>query len=239
MENYVPKRIEYPEVALKEMLRILAAYPDAAWYPYAFSREPLNRKFTDEQRKIWMDKSLACGRAYADIVRRDSGEMTPAKIAEYYGLDVQYPKFPEKTDRVLFGEFYEPNSIRIYMDAVQKAKMVMEEEGIPVVLPKNLEIQDILLAHELFHFIEEQYRKEIFTRREKVKLWSIGVFHYTSSVVALSEIAAMAFAKELCGLTYLPYVLDVFLVYVYSKNEAYGLYDEIIKLQGRPVKEER
>lgn len=57
--------------------------------------------------------------------------------------------------------------------------------------------------------------------------------HNDSAVIALSEIAAMAFAGELTGLPYSPYVMDVFLVYGYSPEEASGLYEEMMELAGR------
>ena len=87
---------------------------------------------------------------------------------------------------------------------------------------------EILLAHELFHAVEEQYAGEIFTRTEKIELWR-KPFSNRSVISCLSEIAAMAFARQLSGLSVSPYMLDVLLVYSYDKNTSYGLYDEIWK----------
>ena len=44
--------------------------------------------------------------------------------------------------------------------------------------------------------------------------------------------AAMAFAKELLGLSASPYMLDVLLLYAYSRERAWALYDEICVLAG-------
>ena len=43
----------------------------------------------------------------------------------------------------------------------------------------------------------------------------------------------MGFAKELMKLPYSPYLMDVFLVYGYSPQEASGLYEEMMELSGR------
>ena len=43
----------------------------------------------------------------------------------------------------------------------------------------------------------------------------------------------MAFARELIGLSYSPYVMDVFLVYGYNPEEASGLYEEIMGYAGK------
>ena len=48
--------------------------------------------------------------------------------------------------------------------------------------------------------------------------------------MCLGEIAGMAFAKELLQLTYSPYILDSFLVYLYHPKVAFDLYNEIINI---------
>jgi hypothetical protein len=218
---------------LDEMLKDLADIPVEEWYGYAFSREPLNGKFTDEQRQDWMRKSLDCGREYAQKVRKEYGTSDPVKLAASLSMSVSYPEVPDKTDRVLFAEYRIPNKICIYMDSVNKANKLLLEPQVLEILTEELDVCRLLLAHELFHFVEETYRQEIFTQTEKVRLWSLGFFHNDSIVIALSEIAAMGFAKELMGLSYSPYLMDVFLVYGYSPQEASGLYEEMMELSGR------
>jgi len=155
------------------------------------------------------------------------------------GLKVEYPTFPENADRVLFAEFREPGNIKIYMDAVKKADKFTERPEVREVLTEQLDIKSLLLAHELFHFVEEKYKKEIFTKQEKIRLWSLGPLHNDSTIIALSEVAAMAFAQAITGIPYSPYVMDVFLVYGYSPEEASGLYEEIMEYAGRiPCNEE-
>lgn len=218
---------------LDEMLKDLADIPVEEWYGYAFSREPLNGKFTDEQRRDWMRKSLDCGREYAQKVRKEYGTSDPIKLAASLSMSVSYPEVPDKTDRVLFAEYRIPNKICIYMDAVNKANKLLLEPQVLEILTEELDVCRLLLSHELFHFVEETYRQEIFTQTEKVRLWSLGFLHNDSIVIALSEIAAMGFAKELMGLSYSPYLMDVFLVYGYSPQEASGLYEEMMELSGR------
>ena len=61
----------------------------------------------------------------------------------------------------------------------------------------------------------------------------MGPLHNDSTVIVLSEIAAMAFAQAITGIPYSPYVMDVFLVYGYSPEEASGLYEEIMEYAGK------
>ena len=215
------------------MLKDLTGIPFADWYRYAFSREPLNGKFHDDQRRKWMEQSISCGYQYADRVCREYHCQTPEELAEALGMKVSYPTFPEKTDRVLFAEFRVPDQISIYMDAIDRIRRYRHLPEVEEALTKELKITSLLLAHELFHFVEEAYKAEIFTRTEKIRLWSVGPLHNDSGIMILGEIAAMAFAQRLTGIPYAPYVMDVFLVYGYSPEEASGLYEEMMQYAGR------
>ena len=176
-----------------------------------------------------MQKSWECGIEWADRLKSEYGNLSAEDLAKKLGMEIEYPILPENTDRVLFAEFREPNNIKIYMDAVNKANKYLFDEDIKGIFC-DANIVDILLLHELFHSIEEKYKKEIYTRVEKIELWSIGFFHYKSNIIALSEIAAMGFAYKYSEITFSPYILDVLLVYGYSQNEASGLYEEIMEL---------
>lgn len=227
------RRYERPHFAVRPlagMLQDLAAIEPVEWYRYAFSREPLNGKFDDQKRRDWMVKCLDCGRGYAQRMADKFQTRDPQEMAAAMGMEVSFPEFPEKTDRVLFAEYRKPNCISIYVDAVNKASQLLVLPGVREILTEQLDISRLLLAHELFHSIEEQYQHEIFTKTEKVRLWSLGVFHNDSTVIAFSEIAAMGFAQELMGISYSPYLMDVFLVYGYSPEEASGLYEEMMIL---------
>ncbi len=214
------------------MLARLTEIPALDWRNYAFSREPLNGKFTSSQRLEWMTKSLKCGQEYAEKVSSEFRTNDAEKIARGLGLEVYYPQYPEKTDRVLFAEFIKPNRINIFMDAVNRAERLLNKNAVRRVLGENMNPAKVILSHEIFHYIEEKYCKEIFTRTEKVRLWKIGPIHNDSEIYALGEIAAMSFSQALNGLNYSPYLMDIFLVYDYSAEEASGLYEEMMTLAG-------
>lgn len=157
----------------------------------------------------------------------------PEKLAKQLGLNVDYPDMPQNAERVLFAEFREPNNIHIYMDGVRKGRALLSEPGVSHALTGQLDIAKLLLGHELFHFVEEKYKKEIWTRTYKIELWAPKPLHNRSGVSVLGEIAAMSFAKTLTGISYSPYVMDAFLVYGYSPEAASGLYEEMMEKTGR------
>jgi hypothetical protein len=226
------ERPHFGKRPLEGMILDMIKIDPVDWYGYIFSREPLNGKIQDKKRREWMEKSLSCGREYAQKICSEYCTKDPQKLAEYMGMNIFYPDFPEKTDRVLFAEFRAPNKICIYMDAVKKAKKLFEKPGILEILSEELDVSKLLLSHELFHYVEEKFRNEIFTKTEKIRLWSLGFFHNDSNVIALSEIAAMGFAQEIAGIKYSPFLMDVVLVYGYSPEEASGLYEEIMEYAG-------
>ena len=66
-------------------------------------------------------------------------------------------------------------------------------------------------------------------------LWQLGPLHNGSPILCLSEIAAMAFAKELTGLEFCPYALDALLLYGYDPAGACMVRDEIMEHQGEQI----
>ena len=137
----------------------LCRIPEEDWALYAFSREPLNGKFTDDQRRDLTRQAIACGRAYADKLAAQYGMRDPEKLAARLGLEVDFPDVPQNASRVLFAEFREPNKVHIYMDGVRKGRALLGEPGVPHALGGQLDIAKLLIGHELFHYVEEQHKK--------------------------------------------------------------------------------
>lgn len=216
-----------PEVALEEMVRKLEKVTEESWGLYAFDREPLSGKFTTEQKKAYIRKANDCGRQWADRIVEEYHTRSPRELAGKMEIRVETPPVPVGGELVLFAQFVQPDEITIFTDCVDKASAFEKKSGCPLLKRENLSA--ILLAHELFHVVEERHAEEIFTRTEKVELWR-KPFSNRSTIACLSEIAAMAFAARLLRLTVSPYMLDVLLVYPYDKNMAFGLYEEICTL---------
>lgn len=219
---------EYPEVSLKEMAQTLSTFTEEEWGRYAFSREPLEGKFNREQKAEYTAKAAVCGREWAERMVKKYGTRNPRELADAMGMEVKTPKVPVGGGIVLFAQYVQPREITIFTDCIDKAAALADEAQCSLLERENL--MNVLLSHELFHAVEEQNKKSIYTRTEKVELWK-KPFSNRSTIACLSEIAAMAFAAQLLGLTELPYMLDVLLVYSYDKNTAWGLYEEICELR--------
>jgi hypothetical protein len=118
----------------------------------------------------------------------------------------------------------------IYEDNARATDQCIQEEGLEDFVGMA-HTADILLAHELFHFYEFS-RPSLYTTQKNLRLWKIGPFHNDSAVPCLGEIGAMAFARELLGLKYLPYVFDVLMLYPSRSRQARRVYEHIITLRG-------
>ena len=63
----------------------LCRIPEDEWAKYAFSREPLNGKFNDEQRLDLTRQAIACGHEYAEKLAAQFGMRDPEKLAKQLG----------------------------------------------------------------------------------------------------------------------------------------------------------
>ena len=207
-----------PELPLKEMVKRLESFDEEDWGLYAFNREPLSGKFSAGQKRQYIRKANDCGKEWAERIAEEYHTHRPGEIAAKMGIRVETPAVPVGGELVLFAQFVQPDEITIFTDCLDKASSMEKESGC-----------QLLNRERLFHAVEETHEHEIYTRTEKVELWR-KPFSNKSSIACLSEIAAMAFAAQLLGLTVSPYMLDVLLVRAYDRNMAAGLFEEICRL---------
>lgn len=214
---------------IREMLKELINVSDERWGIYAFRREPLKGKFSSDKKLELIKKANRCGKEYAEKIRRENGNINVYEIAKRLDIEVDYPDRPNGGGHIIFAQFVNPNKITIFKDSVNKAMYLIEKEQLENLF-NNVNIEEILLAHEIFHYIEEHNGEGLFTKTEKIRLWKIGPLKNDSNIVCLGEIAGMAFAKELLKLKYSPYILDSFLVSLYNPEVGYDLYKEIMNI---------
>lgn len=219
-----------------EMLEGLTGLTCQQWGGYAFYHEPLERKFSPEQKVEYTRKANACGEEEAEKILLEYPGKRIREIAEEMEFTVKTPKTPTGGGHVIFAQYVEPKEITVFMDCVEKAEELIEKEGLQRFLP-DFDLNEVLMAHELFHGIEYRNKKQIFTQTEKIELWR-RPFSNKSKILCLSEIAAMAFAKRMTGISCSPYVLDVLLMYCYNEEAAEALYEEILEATGVREREE-
>ena len=97
------------------------------------------------------------------------------------------------------------------------------------ILPTVARVRTLLLAHELFHVIEDRNEASIYTRTATISLWKVFGRENRSTVRGLGEIGAGAFARELVGAPFCPFALDVLLMWAYAPDNARALYRQVLR----------
>lgn len=212
---------------IREMTKRLMKLKEEEWGRYAFRHEPLERKLSEEQKETYTKQAMECGRKEATLLMEEMPGCTVEKIARAKGIAVETPDIPSGGGHVIFAQYEESGKITIFMDCIRKAEFLIAEEQMEDLFA-GTDLFSVLLAHELFHVIEHEKRKTIFTQTEKIELWR-RPFSNKSRLIALSEMAAMAFAGRIQNLSFSPYVLDVVLMYCYNQEAAQALYEEIME----------
>lgn len=111
-------------------------------------------------------------------------------------------------------------------DKVTTLLMELEQEGLTLI--RSDQLRDILIGHELFHYLELMNTNHIYTRTMKLKLWSFLFYTHYSTIRTLGEIAGMYFTKRLNHLSCSPFLLDILLIYAYYPEQAERLYQDIM-----------
>ncbi|WP_409271807.1 hypothetical protein V1499_19490 [Neobacillus sp. SCS-31] len=210
---------------IAEKVNVLTNITDQEWGQYAFSRDPLNRKVADHEKQELIEKAIECGKQKAVQVRQNYPVHSVKEIAARMNTKVRLEDSYGTENYIMFACYNSPDSITLFKDNIEHVNKLIHEHQLRSVL-NDVDVEELLIAHELFHFIEE-HDADIFTNNTKLTLWKLGKFHYKSRLSALSEIAAMQFAKDLLELDFNPFVFDVLMLFPLHEGKADQLFNEI------------
>jgi hypothetical protein len=154
--------------------------------------------------------ALADGASTAQALRARFAGLAPQQIARELGVPIEMSdddpmigslwRFAEYTPR--------PARIRLYgrglasLDRAMAGTLALQALG-------RATLQDVFVAHELFHHAEATRTEPPIARRYRPTLFRIGRWHWRTGIAALAEIAAGAFAQALLDLPCHPGVLDL------------------------------
>ncbi|MDR0453161.1 MAG: hypothetical protein LBH15_08965 [Treponema sp.] len=191
-------------ISLGEMLNSVAALPPEAFHRYAFAGEARAGKIPPADRLLMAEKAARRGAEEARLLAEGCRNSPPALLCRRLGIGIECTE--EEPDRFLpaFAWFAPPGTITILSRYARKAQELADKAAF------ESRVEDTLIAHELFHFTEDRNRRN--ARGLKPELWG-KAFSGPSPLPCLSEIAAMAFARELLGLPYSPYTLNIALMH--------------------------
>ncbi len=211
---------------IKESTIELLKLNDFEWGMYAFSRDPLEGKLSVEEKRELIIQANKCGAEQAEKLKVQFGIKSVKEYAKKLKIQIIREDSDGSDNYIVFAKFNYPDKATIYSGNVKKVEKLIEENGMGKLLG-HVNIESMLLAHEMYHYFEES-DKEIFTKTKKIVLWKLGSLQYKSKLIALSEIAAMSFARELLNLNYNPYLFDAIMLYPHDAKKTQSLIDEIL-----------
>lgn len=219
-----------PVEPLEEWFKKLSVINEQTWGAYEFTREMLRDKISTEEKEEIIKNSIACGKEWAKkmLVEHDlgdlSGEERATKLAEKLGLTVSERSGRPTKYRMVFAQFIMDRVIEIIDEPITKYTDLVEKSE---KLPDPKLVREILIAHEVFHYLEAHYKEEMYPNQKTIHLWRLFKYEHRSTVSCASEIAAMAFAKELCSSDFAPQVLDVLLSYPMEIQFSKNIYEAV------------
>lgn len=220
-----------PEISNKPdftaAFQLLTTVSDASWGKYQFQRDLLQTKVPQEEQWQMIAAAQACGVGEARKLKAVYPRLSLPELYERMGIPIAYGDEEQIGNRLLFALYDPRNGVFLMNNPIEKFAQLAQAQGITAAGTR-----DVLLAHELFHHIESQ-NTELYTQKKKIELWKLLFYTHRSNVRALSEIAAMSFAKELLGLSYSPYLYEVLMLWPYDEEQARCHLTEIQEILAR------
>lgn len=212
---------------IKDFIENLILLDEEDWGRYAFGREPLVGKLSSEQLQMYYRNASECGINLARSIRSKYQGKSVKECAELEGAKVQIADIGQDGILTIFATFTEPDTITVFKNNADRTDEVIEEEGLSEKLGA-VTTADLLLAHELFHYIELM-TPEIYTRQKHLTLFKFWKIINRSRIMCLEEIGAMAFAKEFTGLRCSPYLYDILMLYCCNPQKARMQYENMME----------
>jgi hypothetical protein len=172
--------------------------------------DPHARRLDRSARLEAVFDALADGAMTARTLQDRFAGSGPFDIARGLGLTVE-----ATDDDPLVGSIWRfaeyrprPPGIRLYDRGLAVLERVVRGSVARRMLG-SATLQEVFIAHELFHHAEAIGTGVSIARRHQATLLRIGNWHWRTGIASLAEIAAGAFAQSLLDLPYHPRVLDL------------------------------
>lgn len=186
---------------------ILGAASDEAFAFSDLKEDFVYGRIPRERRGYYIDFGLRMGREAArccqgagleEILGRDGVSVVRVEAPSPSGLHAQIC-YDGKTRRV-----------DLFCDTARTLSRALEGSGAEQT-PRQLE--QLFLAHEFYHWLEYSSGQLASEQCERVEWPVLRLFRRRAWVRRVDEIAAFAFAKEVCGLPVHPKALDYLFLY--------------------------
>ena len=211
-------------VAFTIFLEKLLLVPEVDFFNYSLRRDPVYEKISFSCRDELILLANECGTFYAETEKRRSNDILTLFREE--GIAFEKKEDANSEEYLLFAQYTEPNKIVLYNNCIENVIGLLKRTAYSNVITEDL-LRNLILSHEYFHFLEHKYADEIVTKNKKIVLWKLFSFEYTTTLISLSEMSAMCFAKAFVGVEYSPFILDCLMTYPSNPKLANAILEDI------------
>lgn len=204
---------------------------DEDWARFVFLSEPLVNRISLEKRNQYSKETTLNAVQLAQEIRQRLGNISTEQLLKHLNINLVKKFAQEGGGFSMFACFEEPNTITVFRDNADATDKLIDENGLREVVG-NVSTVDVLIAHELYHFLEFT-RSDVYSTQQQIKVWQIGHFKNISRIKCLGEVGAMSFARELLGLTYSPNMFNVMMLYAQNPVSAERLFMRILEVVNR------
>ncbi len=218
-------------MTLEEIVLNLSKIDDITWGKYNLEIDLLHNKIKKDEQDSLVIGAINCGKELAKKLKNEYGTNDLKEIASLNKLQILNRQgYNDPAGRLIFALFTPPRKIQIMEEPLNNCRRHTKEfRNINNAIFIKDNLAQLITAHELFHFFEEENKKTIYTRTTKIVLWKFLGIRYKSTIRNLSEIAAMAFAREITDFPYSPFLVDFVLLWDYSRRNTLKNYNEIVE----------
>lgn len=197
-----------------EILEQLLLLTDRQWGDYALRCDPLYPIMRTEKRAEAVTYAQNAGKKTARRLASEESCTELEPLIESCGVQIVGAAQNDGCGLYFLAQFQEPDRIVLYEENI--ASLSGYEKLLPAEKPF---MRRLVLAHELYHVLELK-RTELTAAELRVPVFKFGSYIRRKTVRAVSEIAAMSFAKELTGVPIHPQLLDILLLYARNDPNA-------------------
>lgn len=189
-----------------EIVQQILNIKDDQWWESIFRQDPMYNRLGKDQIEQFITLGVTTGEEYALRKHQQLQERELSDIVEDLGIDLKFEEEYGFEGLVVFANFSQPNTIRIFKKNIILFKKFMEDENITDMPP--IDVEKTLFYHELFHFFEVS---DDALKLDNIRFESfrIGPIKLKSRLIALSEIAAMSFTRKLTESPVNPCALNI------------------------------
>ena len=166
-------------------------------------------RLDDRAQRVAVSDALADGAATASELRKRFSGLSPRVIAREFQVTVTTTDDDPVVGSVWRFAEYRPRPPQILLYTCGLAPLEQGLARVPAArLLGEASVEDVFIAHELYHHTEATRPEPPVARRHQATLFQIGKWQWRTGVAVLAEIAAGSFAQALLELPCHPSVLD-------------------------------